>query len=202
MLQKTILIEISTSDLQLLYTNGYSLCVAKKVNGSYNVVWQASNSFLMNNTISWSSSFQIFTTASFTPGAQVSIDNGPLDISLGQKATLDTRGFLLDGSGDAPDSITFLNNITPTHPGLSGLSVGPGWGQQSTPIFVSSLSVQNSSTLLTPVEMVQVWFQQLVTSGSMISGAAPNAVEIDLTQADSATRRYQNGTWSTVAAEA
>jgi len=41
---------------------------------------------------------------------------------------------------------------------------------------VSSLSIP---TLPAGVEMVQV-VQQLLTTGTMISGAAPNAVEVDL----------------------
>ena len=196
MTQRSILVEISNSDLRYLKSGNYALCMAKKVNGIYNVVWQASTGYLQNNLLSWTSSYQVFTTASFTPGARVNIEDGPLDIALGQQAAFDTRGLVLDGSGGTAGSITFVNNIEPIRPGLSCLLQGLDSIRQSTPIFVSSLTGQNSSTLLTPTELVQVWFQQLLATGTMLGGPVPTAIEVDLTDASSATCRYQNGIWT------
>jgi hypothetical protein len=50
--------------------------------------------------------------------------------------------------------------------------------------------------LLTPSEIVEIWFQQHLGTGTMISGTPPNAVEIDLINLNPATRRYRNGRWS------
>jgi hypothetical protein len=44
--------------------------------------------------------------------------------------------------------------------------------------------------LRTPSE---IWFQQHLSTGTMISGTPPNAVEIDLINSNLATRRYRTG---------
>jgi hypothetical protein len=58
-------------------------------------------------------------------------------------------------------------------------------------------SIVAGKDILTPVEKVQVWFEQDVVTSTMFSSARSNAVEVDLTDHNTATRLYSNGIWST-----
>lgn len=67
----------------------------------------------------------------------------------------------------------------------------------STPIYVAQNPVVLGDTLLTPVEKVLVWFEQNIETSTMFSDSKSKSVEIDLTQDNSATRLYKNGSWIT-----
>jgi hypothetical protein len=70
-------------------------------------------------------------------------------------------------------------------------------------MFVEPGAIELGVDTLTPVDVVMVWFQQNIATGTMLGPdamiAVSKAVEIDLTNVDKATRLYQNGSWSTIA---
>src|SRR5208337_91068 len=49
---KSVTITIATADFEILRTNGYALCFAKKVNGVFTVVWQSTMDYFENNIFS------------------------------------------------------------------------------------------------------------------------------------------------------
>jgi hypothetical protein len=55
---------------------------------------------------------------------------------------------------------------------------------------------------LTPVESVQVWFEQNIETSTMFSSARSKAVQIDLTSVNTAARKYVGGEWITPASDA
>ena len=195
---KSVLIEIAGTDLEFLKDNQYMLCFAKKVNDSYDVVWQSYTEYLASNTFSWTPLYQLFGTNTFLASIQVQVDTNLVEIGLGETATLDKNGELGDAvTGGPSDAITFNNNFGPIHPGLNAISTGLTGVTSSTAIYVAPDSIETGTDTLIPVEKVQVWFAQNLTTSTMISEDVTNAVEIDLTTANSATRLYQKGSWST-----
>ena len=109
--------------------------------------------------------------------------------------------------------ITFRNNYGPIHPGLIGTSAGPDGVQLQLPIHVERDAADTGFVWLKPVDMVKVWFQQDIATGMMLSkdGTVPNqgtvinavapAIEVDLTDTDTASVQFLNGAWSTISAD-
>ncbi|MCQ8783883.1 hypothetical protein [Mangrovibrevibacter kandeliae] len=195
---KSVVIQISSSDLATLKQAKYQLCFAKKVNDTYSVVWQSASDYLVSNTFSWVPAYKMFATNNFQAGVKVSVQTQIVPIGLGQQATLDADGNLGSAvDGGTPNSLTLNNKYKPIHPGLQSVSTTIDGKQVTTPIYVSPQEMVLGIDTLTPVEVVQVWFQQNITTSTMISEAVSNSVEIDLTETDTATRLYSGGVWST-----
>lgn len=197
---KLVTIQIASGDLEVLKADGYILCFARCVEDSYDVIWQSYANYLANNPFSWSALYQLFGANAFSVGAPAGARTNAVDIAPGQQATLDHAGVL--GSAvekGAPGKITLINNYGPIHPGLSGISTGPDGVQRMTPMFVAPRPIVTGSYRLQPTDKVKVWFEQNGTSSTIVGRAVSNAVEIDLTGAETATRLYQNGDWTIAA---
>ena len=199
---KTVKIQISDEDLKNLKGNDYNLCFAKKVDGfDYDLVWQAYGDYLSNNVFSWTPQYQLFGTSNFTPGSLVSTQTNIMTIDLGETSTLDEVGLLSNPiSGGSDNTITMDNEYGNIYPGIYQVSTGIGADIISTPIYVAQkASLKGVISSLIPINKVMVWFQQDIETSIMfdsINGTTP--VEIDLTTADTATRLYDNGKWTTV----
>jgi hypothetical protein len=195
---KSVEVRIALDDLEFLKTSQYLLCFAKAVNNTYNVVWQAFGDYLHVNPFGWIPLYQLFGTNTVSNGGVVVVQNtNPVTIGLGEQAALDANGNLGPAvTGGPAASITLINQYGPIHPGLSGVSTGPDGVQRTTPIFVAPLAITFGTDVLTPVDRVQIWFQQNAVQGAMIGGSVSNAIEVDLTTADSASVQYQRGVWS------
>ncbi|MFD9698362.1 hypothetical protein [Lentzea sp. NPDC059081] len=194
---KSVDIQIAPEDLKTLKSSNYKLCFAKKVNDSYNVVWQSSSAYLSDNTFSWQPLYQIFGSNTFQGNVTVHAATNQVAIGLGDEITLDKDGLLGNASSGGPaTSITLNNDYGPIHPGLSAYSTDINGRGTTTPIYVAEAPIVSGKDVLTPVEAVQVWFEQDVVTSTMFSTARSNAVEIDLTEVNSATRLYSGGQWS------
>ncbi len=192
---KSVEIQIDSNDLASLKENKYRLCFAKKVNNTYNVVWQSYIDYLGNNTFSWTPVYQLFGTNTFQDNITVEVDTNAISILLGQGATLDQNGNLGPASTqNPPTAISMTNEYGPIHPGLNQLSTGQN-GQSVTPIYVAEYQIELGTDQLTPVDKVQVWFEQNIETSTMFSDARTNITEIDLTFVDQGTRLYKNGIW-------
>lgn len=190
---KEVQIDVAEADRALLEAANYLLCTARKVNDAYDVVWNAA-SINSQYLITLSPNYQLFATNSFVAGAVVAVETNVVEIGLGQQATLDAAGVLgTPVSGGPSDSITLVNNYGLIHPGLST-------GNQ--PIYVEPGAIETGYETLKPVDMVRIWFQQDITTGTMLSQGALVAVsktiEVDLTARDKVSLLYQNGNWSIV----
>lgn len=197
---KSVTIKISDAELANLKGNDYMLCFAKKVgDNAYNVVWQAYDKYLANNVFSWTPLYQLFGTNTFQTNITVTASTNVVTIGLGESSTLDANGTLSTPvSGGPSTGITMINDYGNIHPGVNQLSTGIDGSVTSTPIYVAQKSSIIGTTTLTPVEKVLVWFQQDIVTSTMFSNVIGTPVEIDLTLADSATRLYSNGQWTTV----
>jgi hypothetical protein len=195
---KSATILIDPNDLSELKKGKYKLCFAKKVNDSFNVVWQSYGDYLHSNMFSWTPAYQMFGSNTFSGSVTVSVATNVVNISLGEQCTLDATGNLGQASSwTNPLAMKMTNNFGPIHPGLNSISIGPDGIQTTTPIYVARDAIVSGSDTLTPIDTVQVWFEQNVVTSTVISDAVSNAVEIDLTDDDTATRLYSNGVWTT-----
>lgn len=200
--QKNVIVQIAPGDLVTLKQGGYNLCFAKKVGSTFNVVWQSfdNTQYLSTNQIYWTPQYQIFGTNKFADSVTVVEDTNGVDILLSQQATLDQYGFMNTAiSGPNPNSLTLVNNFGPIHPGVSQV-VGGANGQSLSPIYVAEESIVLGTDVLTPIDQVMVWFDSQLQTSTMFSNAQSNTVVADLTNTDTVSLLYQNGTWTQTAA--
>ncbi|ANZ35866.1 hypothetical protein BBK82_06990 [Lentzea guizhouensis] len=195
---KSVDIQIDPDDLKTLKDNNYKLCFAKKVNDTYNVVWQSAGDYLADNSFAWQPLYRLFGSNSFSGDVKVRVSTNDVAIGLGDQAVLDKEGILHDAStGGPPTEITMVNQFGKIHPGLSAYSTDVHGESSTTPIYVAEKEIVLGQDTLTPVEAVQVWFEQNIATSTMFSDARSNAEEIDLTTVNTAARLYSGGKWST-----
>jgi hypothetical protein len=197
--EKTVTITIAENDLKELKGSDYKLCFAKKVgNADYNIVWQSYTKYLVNNTFSWTPQYQLFGSNLFQGNIKVRVATNVVDIGLGETSVLDSTGVLGSAStGGSSTSLNLKNEYGSIHPGVNQLSTGIDGSKVSSPIYVAVKSVQKGDIELTPVEKVLVWFEQEIETRTMFSSSRSKSIEIDLTNADTATRLYKDQIWST-----
>jgi hypothetical protein len=193
--QVTITVEVE--DISRLKTAGYALCVAKKVDDGYDVVWHASRHFLAMNTLSWTPIFRLFGTNRFDPGGMATMATAEQTIGFGEQCILDARGVLGRASTGGPRTeITLVNQYGAIHAGLSQMISWIDGSQQVMPIHVSPRASPVGQVHLRPVDSVLVWFDQNARAAEIFSKPPTGAVEINLTHANAATLHYSNGVWS------
>ncbi|SDL50489.1 hypothetical protein SAMN04488074_111180 [Lentzea albidocapillata subsp. violacea] len=195
---RSVTIRIPDAKLEELKNDGYSLCFAKKVNGKFNVVWQSADDYISDNTFSWQPQYQLFGGNTMDGPLRVHVRSKQLPIGLGEEATLDHAGVWGGVSTGGPGTgITMHNEFGSIHPGLSAYVTGIGGKTTVTPIYLAEKPILSGELVLTPEEVVQVWFQQYVTTSTIVSNDKTEIVEIDLTSSSSATRSYDGTKWST-----
>lgn len=194
---KTVTIQVAPQDLAMLRQSGYRLCVAMQVDGDYDVVWKSASQYLASNQFQWVPWFQIFATNRFFDGASVQSLTNVVEIGLGEQSTLDQNGLLSPAMTMGPwQSVNLLNEYGPINPALNRLCTWIDGTKVATPIYVRQQQANVGTTEMTPVDKVLVWFEQNIQAGTMFSTARSQAVEIDLTVANAATRLYQEGAWT------
>jgi len=90
----TYTLNVNIDDAVLALHSKDSLCIAKKVNGIYDVVFQGASPvptgdqqlLLANNMFQWTEEYRVFLTQSFGNGVMISHSTNPVDISFGQAA--------------------------------------------------------------------------------------------------------------------
>jgi hypothetical protein len=212
---KLVQVKINQADYDQLKSSNCNICYARKVNDVYTVACLSTSNYLPSTRFSWLPAYQAFGTLFFNIGVEVVVETNPVEIDFGQRTTLNSAGVLkpVEDVGSS-DVITFRNNYGPIHPGLIGTSAGPDGVQQPLPIHVERDAADTGFIWLKPADVVRVWFQQNIATGMMLSkdGTVPNsngtvingvtpAIEVDLTDADTASVQYQNGAWSTISGD-
>jgi hypothetical protein len=198
--EKTVTVEIADGDLATLKGGEYKLCFAKKVGTSdYNVVWQSYDQYISANEFSWVPTYQIFGTNTFKASVTVKATTKYMPIGIGQQVTLDKNGLFgkVSSNSKNPESLLLNNDFGKIHPGVNQMSTGLDGEQINTPIYVATQVAVAGATVLTPVELVLVWFEQNIQTSTMFSGSRSREIEIDLTNSASETRLYEKGVWST-----
>ncbi|KAL1945720.1 hypothetical protein VTO73DRAFT_1722 [Trametes versicolor] len=173
----TLTVNIASADITALKQAGYNLCIAKKVNNTYNTVWRG-GSFLARNTFQWTSRYAVFGTETFAEGALVTAATESPEIKFGQTVLLDENGVMNNPTGSPNSSGTFTvdNEYAALNIGVMGYL-----GGAFSPIFVSPSQVVTGPVNLTPVESVLVWFDAQHTTSTIIVDSVSNTIEVDFT---------------------
>jgi len=191
---KRILVMVSPQDLVTLKNGNYSLCFAKFVNGTANVVWQAFDpqQWLENNVFEWEPAYQVYGARPFRGWEQVASTTPPLAIGLDCTSVLDKNGSFSPATpGGQASSVTIDNQFSPITLGLSQTACG-----SPAPIYVSpEPAAASGAFVLTPVERILVWFDQQLTTSTMFTQDDVMGAVLDMTGIDDATLLYMNGTW-------
>ncbi|KAL1945652.1 hypothetical protein VTO73DRAFT_1654 [Trametes versicolor] len=192
----SLTVTVNSADIAPLKAAGYKLCLAKKVNGTFNVIWQGGN-FLYRNTFTWSSKYQVFGADDYANGALVQASTEVVAIQFGQTATLDANGSMHPAGGTPNSSGTFRvsNQYGAINIGVNGFLNGV-----YAPIYVSPTPFVSGPVDLTPEEEVLVWFDTTHVTGMMIAESISNSINIDFTQVASRSVTYASvagkGAWS------
>jgi len=181
----TLTVDIDSTQQKILKDAGYQLCIAKLVNGVYNVVFLGQQ-FLASNTFQWTEQYQVFATQNFTDGLLVKAATNAVDIACGQTATLDKEGVFEAATGpDGGNTFTAVNNYAPIHFGVNLLNNGT-----YLPIYVDENNTVVGDDTLQPVVKVLVWFDRTLKTGTMFSHSVSLSFEVDLTSRNDATISY------------
>lgn len=197
---KTVTVQIDENDLPILKDGGYSLCFAKKVGDfDYDVIWKSMDKYLVSNVFSWQPIYQVYGTNTFQDSVKVEVSTNIENIGLGEITTLDAYGILSDPvTGGSAEAINVDNKYGNIHFGISQVSVNDKGLMESTPIYVSKgVSVQGANEFK-PVEKVQIWFQANAETSTMFAEMRSNSIEVDLTEKNVVSVKYQNGQWAIV----
>ena len=211
---KLVQVKIDQADYDQLKSSNWNICYARKVNDAYTVACLSTSNYLPSTRFSWLPAYQAFGTLFFNPGVEVVVETNPVEIDFGQRVTLNSAG-VLKPAEDVGSSgvITFRNNYGPIHAGLIGTSAGPDGVQQQLTIHVERDAADTGFVWLKPSDVIKVWFQQNIATGMMLSkdGTVPDsgtvinvatpAIEVDLTDTDTASVQFQNGAWSTISGD-
>ncbi|KAG7090105.1 hypothetical protein E1B28_011717 [Marasmius oreades] len=199
--QYSLKVYISDESLTALKEYGYRLCIAKEVNGKYNVVFQGVNKLLFQNTFRFEDRYRVFGTNSFSDGALVEASTKKNPILGGQEITLSSAGVFGPASGPVNPAAGFTvhNQYTdPIHFGVDALI-----GSEYSSIYVAEKPVLSGDVFLTPKKKLLVWFEQNLETDMMISRAITNSIRLDFTSTSDIIINYTapkdapaKGVWS------
>ncbi|KAI0824074.1 hypothetical protein BC628DRAFT_477441 [Trametes gibbosa] len=170
----SLTVNVNSSDIAALKAAGYKLCIAKKVNNTYNTVWRGS-SFLAHNQFQWTSRYEVFGTNTFAEGALVTASTETPEIKYGQTAIIDKDGSMGNAKGTPDSSGTFTvdNEYAAMNIGVMGYL-----GGTFSPIFVSPEPLVTGTIGLTPIETVLVWFDATHVTSTIITTSISNTIEV------------------------
>ncbi|TFK32273.1 hypothetical protein BDQ12DRAFT_716514 [Crucibulum laeve] len=193
MAEYTLNVQIDPEDLQTLKESKYNLCIARKVNGVYNVVWSGDAQYLANNKFSWVDEYQVFGINKFKAGALVKASTNPHDIESGQTCEMNEAGVMSDafGSTDTSGKFKIINKF-----GKVSFGVNAKFGDQLLPIFVTPTTVLGTA-MFEPITAFQVWFSLEQKTGTMILAADSEVIQVKYQgKALDRTVAYKSGKWS------
>jgi len=194
----SLTVNIDSTQYPVLKNSGYNLCIAKKVNGVYNVVWSGTT-FLQNNFFQWVEDYQVFGQLTFTPGALVRAQTLDQDIQFGQTCVLEADGVMDSATGPIDNSGTFhvINDFGPIHVGVNG-----SIGGKFLPIYVTPAIVSGEADL-SPVVTLMAWFDLELETSVMFVKAISNLIEVKYLETTDHTVSYGGktvGVWTLDAA--
>ncbi|KAJ7752632.1 hypothetical protein B0H16DRAFT_1243015, partial [Mycena metata] len=152
----------------------YKLCISKKVNNGYSVVW-AGSGFGVQNTFRWEEEYQLFAQTTFKEGALVEAKTNVVDMVYGQHATITNNGRINTQPIQIPEGATFYidNQYMPCYIGLNQKLNGvfaPAFLDQYLNIFGPSD--------ITPLVTVMVFFSRTLETSSMFLNVSSSVCEI------------------------
>ncbi|KAH9851339.1 hypothetical protein C2E23DRAFT_886528 [Lenzites betulinus] len=151
----SLAVSIDPGVLPLLLRNGYKLCIARKVNSTYDVVWQAISP-LAKNQFKWTSdTYRVFGAEPYRDGAPVRILTQQVDIRPGQTAIMDKLGLMNPPTGPPDNSNTF--RVQNSY-GVTNIAMSSYVNESYAPVFIFPTDVIPGTISFTPQDQVIVSF--------------------------------------------
>ena len=193
---KKLNIEIALRDLRRLKNTGYKLCFAKKVNNRFNVIWEASGNYLHKNEISWMPIYELFASDEFSGGKMVKVTTNIEKCALGQTCVLDKQGLLKSATiGGTDTSLGMINTYGLIHPGVNQLVIGIDGLTAMNPIYVAEKPIVSRGIGIIPKDVIRIWFQKDANTSTMISNTKSAFIDLDFTNIDTLSCKYEKGSW-------
>jgi hypothetical protein len=203
-MSNTIEVYIEGDQLEAQKANQYSLYLAKKVNGSFTVIWQSMGALATTGNPSYgykntfdidTPSYQVnYTTDSITTGTVTFKAGGlALPIATGQTTTLQENSLFTQAVNDGEPSDILINNELPANPKAILLDAN------GVNIWVNTVSGMNiGPTTLTPLYEYEIWFGYFQETGTLIVNQESTAATVSMKAGESKTITYTNGgSWVT-----
>jgi hypothetical protein len=181
--QYTLTIEIGNRIFHWLKDNGFNLCICKKVDDMYNVVWHGGG-FFPENHYEWTQEFAVFGSDQYKVKTPVEVSTEVQDIARGQTCVLDKDGAMHPATGEPNPRANLVVEVQYTgdnmHIGVSqSLSVD---GKKSQlPTFLSRSASVLGVTVLDPSRLVSVlmFFDKTLKTGMIFEGDIPGAFQFE-----------------------
>ncbi|KZV84471.1 hypothetical protein EXIGLDRAFT_776506 [Exidia glandulosa HHB12029] len=157
----------------------YALCVAKKVNSCYSVVWTSTRDYNYENEYSWTDDYQVGAVQGFEAGQDLIKlpATKKQHISFGQTVVREPNGVLKAATG-APNGESF---IVANMGGETHIVVDQMIGANFQTTWVDPDGTINGKVKVTPQLKVLVFFEKDITTGTMFVEVNYPAIEIDFT---------------------
>lgn len=175
-------IAFTNEQLQVLYTTGSNVIVAKPTDGTApNVAWQVFRP-LQGNTLTWQEEYGIYaSTSSVTNGAVLSqLSSVPVGAAMNKLYTLEPSGIISGpASGGYPDSFSLTNKYDKDY-----MTVGlyQNATVNGTDIMGNALSaapvLKASTAVMTPYTTVYIWLQSQVKSNTVVTNVTSPMTKI------------------------
>jgi len=189
--QYTLTIDLEEKAFRTLKENNYHLCISKKVNSTYNVVWNSMILFPCNNVFEWTEQYGVFGSSKNQTGHVVKNSTNIRNIQLGQTSTLNDHCDMEPAQGK-PDPSRAHFTVS-NHVGC-GVYVGTAQsinGSKKIPTFLSD-NGKYSQIILFPTNSVQVFFHQSFKAGTLFKEPVQAPTEVVFTPETASQRRLFN----------
>jgi len=178
-----------------LKENKYHLCISKKVNDTYNVVWNSTILFPCNNVFEWTEQYGVFGSSKNQTGHVVKNSTNIRNIQLGQTSTLNDLCDMSPAQGKPHPSgghFTVSNRCVGCEMYIgTAQSIN---GSKKTPTFLSD-NGKSSQTILFPTNSVQVFFHQSFKTGTLFKEPVKVPTEVVFTPETASQSRFFNNSF-------
>ncbi|KAG7094770.1 hypothetical protein E1B28_005586 [Marasmius oreades] len=199
--QYRLTILISDDTFPALKKAGYRLCIAKEVNGKYDVAFQTVKEVAYQNDFEFEERFRIFGTRKFEVGENAQPFTRRVPILSGREVTLDVDGAFSVVSGPVVPSKPFtVHNqyAYPLHFGVDAVV-----DNDYNTAFVHEMAVLSGEIFVAPKKKLLIWFEQGLETGMMFTHTVSNSIRLDFTETNDITISYtaprsapEKGIWS------
>jgi len=179
----TYTLNIIIDDAMLAAGSSDSLCIAKKVNGSYNVIFQGASPvpkpdqklLVTNNTFEWEDDYQVFLTTSFGNGVFIHASTNTVPIKFGELVQFE-KGVLQDAVGADTSTWDSQSGATSTFAVDGGpvqfhtaVQQSTGGGSFSTIYVDPHVHMGVSRIELTPINKYLLFWKEIQTTEAMLA---------------------------------
>ncbi|KAJ7037245.1 hypothetical protein C8F04DRAFT_1093048 [Mycena alexandri] len=188
----SIKVAVTENQLPILKKAKYNLCLARKVNEDYSVVWSASLDYLENTSFTWTNNnFHLFarTESGGTTEPQV--------VSFGEQCLFDASGVMHPATGtcDPTRNLSVKNKCGAAYFGVSA-PININGEDKDLEAYISPLLVTGTA-YIQPSNTVKIWFSTFAKMGTEVGlarkgkgdsgGADEDGIEVELGSAEERT---------------